>query len=349
MANKVFANNMEIACKSAAGMTICAMPDVCMTPPENPATPPGVPVPYPNTGKASDTTDGSKTVKISNKEVGLKNKSCFKTSYGDEAGCAAKKGVITSKNKGKVYFQAWSSDVKIEGENAVRHLDITTNNHASNPGDTPPWPYIDSMAIDADGNSDDPCQKDKQKEKEACGGKSREDQCASSRCQAAQSCKLVPKMDDKTLCCPDRNTGHHLIEDHWIRDSGGSLLAGFAGLDTRNAKGTRFLIPGGAYGGAPTVCADGDRFSKRHGVLHGSSGVVEDSMIGKPLNYGQGKAIALIAHSDAYPEGNCEWDCIEAQLDSFYGSDPDKPLRSPHAAQSLKAEQRAAANARFGR
>ena len=29
-------------------------------------------------------------------------------------------------NKGKVYFNAWSMDVMVESENAVRHLDMTT-------------------------------------------------------------------------------------------------------------------------------------------------------------------------------------------------------------------------------
>ena len=120
MSNQVYANGREVACKAAAGKSICAFPDVCMTPPENPATPPGVPVPYPNTGFASDTADGSRTVEISGKEVMLKNKSYFKESTGDEAGAAAKKGVITSTNRGKVYFIAWSSDVKFEGENAVQ-------------------------------------------------------------------------------------------------------------------------------------------------------------------------------------------------------------------------------------
>jgi len=166
MPSTVFANNMEVSCKAAAGKTICAMPDVCFTPPENPATPPGVPIPYPNTGMASDTTDGSKTVKIGDKEVGLKDKSCFKKSMGDEAGCAAKKGVITSKNMGKVYFNSWSMDVKIEGENAVRHFDLTTNNHASQTGDTPPWPYVDSMSVD-----DDPCSQEKKKVETACKDK----------------------------------------------------------------------------------------------------------------------------------------------------------------------------------
>ena len=131
MANEVYANGMELACKAGSGKVIAAFPDVCMTPPENPATPPGVPVPYPDTAQASDTTDGSKNVKISGKEIMLKNKSCFKTLSGNEAGSTAKKGVVSSKIKGKVYFVKWSMDVKVEGENVDRHLDLTTNNHGS--------------------------------------------------------------------------------------------------------------------------------------------------------------------------------------------------------------------------
>ena len=150
MSNEVYANTREVSCKQAAGKSICAFPDVCMTPPMTPVTPPGVPIPYPNTGMASDTTDGSTTVKISGEEVMLKNKSCFKKSMGDEAGCAPKKGVITSKNMGKVYFTMWSMDVKFEGENVVRMMDLTTHNHAgSMPGNTPPWPYTDKVATPA--------------------------------------------------------------------------------------------------------------------------------------------------------------------------------------------------------
>jgi Domain of unknown function (DUF4150) len=146
MANEVFANMMEVSCKAGAGKTICAFPDVCFTPPLTPATPPGVPIPYPNTGMSSDCASGSATVKISGSEVMLKNKSYFKQSTGDEAGCAPKKGVVTSKIKGKVYFNSWSMDVKIEGENVVRHLDLTTHNHASAPGQTPPFPEAEGMS-----------------------------------------------------------------------------------------------------------------------------------------------------------------------------------------------------------
>jgi len=149
MGNEVYANGMELSCKAGQGKSICAFPDVCFTPPQTPATPPGVPIPYPNTGMASDTTDGSKTVQISGQEVMLKDKSCFKKSSGDEAGSAPKKNVVTSKIQGKVFFNAWSMDVKFEGENVVRHLDITTHNHASKPGGTPPIPTTDSTALGA--------------------------------------------------------------------------------------------------------------------------------------------------------------------------------------------------------
>lgn len=157
MGNDVFANGREISCKAADGKSICAFPDVCFTPPQTPATPPGVPVPYPNTGMASNTTNGSKSVKISGKEVMLKNKSYFKKSTGDEAGCAPKKGIITSKNMGKVYFNSWSMDVKIEGENVVRHLDLTTHNHNSPPGNSPPIPHIDSMSPNTTREGKAPC------------------------------------------------------------------------------------------------------------------------------------------------------------------------------------------------
>ena len=112
MSNEVYANSRKCRARQAAGKSICAFPDVCMTPPQTPATPPGVPIPYPNTGMASDTTDGSTTVKISGKEVMLKNKCYFKKSMGDEAGCAPMKGWSPSKNTGKVYFTSWSMDVK---------------------------------------------------------------------------------------------------------------------------------------------------------------------------------------------------------------------------------------------
>lgn len=129
MGKPVYANGMEISSKSMGGKSICEFPDVCFTPPQTPATPTGVPIPYPNTGLAGDATEGSTTVKIGNQEVMLKDKSNFKKSTGDEAGATPKKGLITSTTKGAVFFIAWSMNVMVEGENVVRNLDMTTHNH----------------------------------------------------------------------------------------------------------------------------------------------------------------------------------------------------------------------------
>ena len=131
----VFANGREISAKGQGCKVLAAFPDVCFTPPQTPATPPGVPLPYPNFGLDSDLASGSSTVKIGGKPVSLENKSHYSKCSGDEAGCAPKKGVVTSKNTGKVYAQAWSSDVKVEGKGVARFGDMATGNHSSNPGD----------------------------------------------------------------------------------------------------------------------------------------------------------------------------------------------------------------------
>jgi hypothetical protein len=140
--SNVFANGLEISGKAVNAQTIAAFPDVCFTPPENPATPPGVPVPYPSFGMASDTENGTGTVFIGGKTVNIKNKSDESRTSGTEAGCAAKKGIITSKNTGKKYFNSWSNDVKFDGEPVIRFTDLATHNHASPQGNVVPWPEV---------------------------------------------------------------------------------------------------------------------------------------------------------------------------------------------------------------
>jgi len=148
MSTNVFANGLEISGKSVDAKTLGAFPDVCFTPPENPATPPGVPVPYPSFGFASDTDKGTGTVKIGGKTVNIKNQSFLTKTSGTEAGAAAKKGVITSTNTGKEYFNSWSSDVKFDGEPVVRHTDLATNNHASPQANTPPMTHAAQIVVD---------------------------------------------------------------------------------------------------------------------------------------------------------------------------------------------------------
>lgn len=283
MANNVFADGREISCKSGDGKSLCSFPDVCMTPPENPATPPGVPVPYPNTGMASDTTDGSKSVQISGKEVMLKNKSYFKQSMGDEAGCTVKNGVVTSVNRGKIYFIAWSMDVKVEGENAVRHLDMTTHNHASFPSNTGPWPYVDTMALEPGGA----CHAEREREKTACEGQQNPcppdgkpksesdaialaDKVAANACLDARRCKLVPY--DPSGCC-EGQTPHHIVEASSFFD------VGRGGSETlkdsnKNPIGYRTSIPVKGTAGyntakAPCICVEGvNQHHGTHGLMH---------------------------------------------------------------------------------
>ncbi|HEY5909319.1 MAG TPA: DUF4150 domain-containing protein [Verrucomicrobiae bacterium] len=128
MSKNVFANGKEISAKKDDNKSICAMPDVCLSPPSPPAGP--VPVPYPNTAQGSDTSDGSKTVKIGGDEAGLKDSSNYKKSSGDEAATKSLgMGVVTHTIQDKMKHAAWSMDVKFEGENVIRHMDMTTHNH----------------------------------------------------------------------------------------------------------------------------------------------------------------------------------------------------------------------------
>jgi hypothetical protein len=128
--SNVFANGNEISAKKDGNKSICAMPDVCLSPPSPPAGP--VPIPYPNSSDASKTSDGSKTVKIGGDEVGLKNQSTYKNSNGDEAATKSLgMGVVSHNIQGPLKHAAWSMDVVIEGCNAIRHLDMTTQNHGT--------------------------------------------------------------------------------------------------------------------------------------------------------------------------------------------------------------------------
>ena len=309
MANEVFANGREISCKAADGKSICAFPDVCFTPPETPATPPGVPIPYPNTGMASDTTSGSKTVKISGKEVMLKNKSYFKKSTGDEAGCAAKKGVITSVNRGKVYFNAWSMDVKAEGENVVRHLDLTTHNHMSLPGNSPTWPYLDAMAM---GCPQHPCHSVAKKVDVKCSKHTKKTRkgevrrkasidamCNDPECKDAMKCVLQPhKTNAKNNNCCDGKTTHHLVPS--------------SEFIPHKDRGSKDPVTGYNDVGAPCLCVSGKDHNdptSEHGKV-GRKYKRLRAQAAKPITLA--KAIEMGAESATVV--GCPKDCVEAQL-----------------------------------
>ncbi|MBJ6761548.1 DUF4150 domain-containing protein [Myxococcaceae bacterium JPH2] len=136
MGTTVGVNKMSVVHEDSGGVTV-AVPDVCKTP--SPGGP--IPIPYPNIAKSSDTAQGSKKVVVEGKSVCLKD-SNFSTSTGDEAGTAGG-GVASSKTKGKAEFVNYSFDVKFEGKNVARAMDLMLHNDKN----TPPAPLIQPPVI----------------------------------------------------------------------------------------------------------------------------------------------------------------------------------------------------------
>jgi uncharacterized Zn-binding protein involved in type VI secretion len=147
MSHNVFANNWAIAGKAGMNKSIARFPDVCMSPPSPPAGP--IPIPYPDTSFSTDLQSGTTTVKVGGQPAALAQKSFYKSSpLGDEAATRSfGASVITHQITGKTYFQAWSMDVKFEGKNVCRHIDLTTSNHGSAPPGTPPAPTAETQTF----------------------------------------------------------------------------------------------------------------------------------------------------------------------------------------------------------
>jgi hypothetical protein len=121
MGQKTFVNGRGVSHKGSGGMSI-VFPDVCKTP--APPAPP-VPIPYPNLGKAADTSMGPMKVKTDKKMPMVKG-SKYSMSTGDEAGSLG--GVISGVFKSYCEFMLYSFDVKFEGKNACRMGDPLFHN-----------------------------------------------------------------------------------------------------------------------------------------------------------------------------------------------------------------------------
>lgn len=355
MGNEVYANGNEVACKAADGKSICAMPDVCLTPPQTPATPPGVPIPYPNTAMASDTTDGSQTVQISGQEVMLKDKSCFKKSTGDEAGSAPKKGVVTSQIQGKAYFTAWSMDVKFEGENVVRHMDMTTHNHASQGPNTPPIVYADRMSMLKQGD----CEAEQDEIEKECDPPEEKAKCPDTRSVDS----AIQARDALPVGSPERGSANEVvnlaheqyageIKDNPCLDALKCAMVSYKkGKDGACCppQTPEHLVPASNFGAgrgkghatykannAPCVCADGGA----HAATHGRIGAFRrDYMMenGIPVNekgdytprwtYDDASQCGASSTHKTYP--HCSEECLKSQLDQGHKDmdiEPSEPL-----------------------
>ncbi|ATB50045.1 DUF4150 domain-containing protein [Corallococcus macrosporus] len=138
MASTVGVNRLSVITQDSGGVTV-SFPDLCKTP--SPAGP--VPIPYPNIARASDTGNASKTVSVSGNPVCLKD-SCFSTSTGDEAGTAGG-GIASGTTRGKAEFVNYSFDVKFEGKNVPRALDLMLHNDKN----APPSPVMQGPVVAA--------------------------------------------------------------------------------------------------------------------------------------------------------------------------------------------------------
>ena len=106
---------------------ICfAFPDVCRTPP--PA--PGVPIPYPNTGKMEEATEVTTTVNAGGNSI-ITEASQIPITMGDEAGTGGAVKPGAGPTKGKVEFKTFSGTVKAQGNRVVRMFDSTTQNNGN--------------------------------------------------------------------------------------------------------------------------------------------------------------------------------------------------------------------------
>ena len=113
MSQSTFVNGRGVAHKGSGGLS-AVFPDVCKTPVALVI----VPLPYPNIGKASDTSGGPTTVTVDGKMPMTKG-ATYAMSTGDEAGTAGG-GIISNRIKGPCEFLLYSFDVKFEGRNVCR-------------------------------------------------------------------------------------------------------------------------------------------------------------------------------------------------------------------------------------
>jgi uncharacterized protein DUF4150 len=117
----VHVNFRGVVHKGSGGMNT-TFPDVCKTP--APPAPP-VPIPYPNIGQSSDTSQGPSTVTTDGKMPMVKGAK-YSRSSGDEAGTLG--GVVSSVNMSECEFMMYSFDVKFEGKNVCRMGDPLFHN-----------------------------------------------------------------------------------------------------------------------------------------------------------------------------------------------------------------------------
>lgn len=195
----------------------------------------------------------------------------------------------------------------------VRHLDITTHNHACQPPNGLATAHVDEMTPD----QADECKKQSEDAESKCEGKA-PDNCDDD-CRNAQKCQLVPFDKSKELCCKPGNTGDHIVE------ASSFYASGRGGKKSKALKGCK----GYKANKAPCCCVTGGAYSKEHGRMSTLRGAAAQQCPGGTLDladgdeiekkhittYGEAKERAAEALVLTFP--HCNKECILAQFDAF--------------------------------
>jgi hypothetical protein len=273
---------------------------------------------------------------------------------------------------GKVYFKMWSMDVKMEGENVVRHMDLTTHNHASEPPQTPPWMHVDEMAIEVRAE----CVDEINNAEAACQHVPGPHACTPA-CAEAQRCLLSPHRHASDRCCEPDTTGDHVIEANCFIETGGR--GGLAQQTDMSAAQVQAILPGVTATAArpfsefpdyeprdaPTICASQFEGNTNHGGMQAIRDHLKRAHVQSRRNQGE-EALGLVGgkkswwtYDEASSAGakavnimypDCSEGCIKAQLDRYHvdeaNIDPDQnvvtevanPTRRPGAPQNASEQ-----------
>jgi GHH signature containing HNH/Endo VII superfamily nuclease toxin 2 len=231
-----------------------------------------------------------------------------------------------------------------------------THNHASVPGATPPWPYVDEQAAAG------VCKESMEKERQACdpnanppgatpimvrrrGRMRQRGMKCTEACAEARACALPRKQDDKRVCCDPNTTGDHLVEVNSFTQRGtrGGLnigsyavlgaIGGFS-MDLAAPKSRpRRLSEFENYNDrrAPTACVRPPGAGTNHNRMQASRDNAKRNARrankGVPLTvfitgeeshwtYDQAAKAGVESHAKENPK--CNKDCTRAQLDNYH-------------------------------
>jgi hypothetical protein len=157
-----------------------------------------------------------------------------------------------------------------------------------------------------------------------------------------------------------------MIEDHWVKgNSDFSWYRSDRGSASFKAQSIK-LTPAQRDRGiktvddAPCVCGSPSRSEGNHQEMHNVQAAFEESYMpggarhdaghsSWGFDYEAGKNASLNAHDTVHnfgrkPEDQCDRECLEAQLDAFYGSDPNRALNRPVRRQPIGEGHRATTN-----